>query len=167
VAAARLVQASQPLSDVASLDDAVKLLNAIGGVPLPLGMLAQDLATVRTPSPHLDERTKTEPLALTVAFLKFQIDSVDVQYIQASTADPGSAMTPAPMFLRDVPVSASGFPVPRAARCCLTLYHQTSLPLATVRGASFTDIDVDQRPADRLTVQSSAISGAAAEVKYP
>ena len=76
-------------------------------------------------------------------------------------------MTPTPVFLRDVPASASGFPVPRAACCCLTLYHQTSLPLTPVRGASFPDIDVDQRVADGLTVQSSAISGAAAEAKSP
>ena len=76
-------------------------------------------------------------------------------------------MTITQVFLRDAPASASGFPVPRAARCCLTLYHQTSLPLVPVRGASFPDIDVDQRPADRLMVQSSAISGTAAEIKYP
>ena len=76
-------------------------------------------------------------------------------------------MTLTPVFLRDVPVPASASPVPRAACCCLTPYHQTSLPLVPVRGASFPDIDVDQSAADRLMVQSSAISGAAAEVKSP
>lgn len=81
VAAASLVQASGTLADVSSLDDAAKLLNAIGAVPLPLGMLAQDLSFARVHRPHLDDCPKTEPLALTVAFLKFQIDMIDVQRI--------------------------------------------------------------------------------------
>jgi hypothetical protein len=71
------------------------------------------------------------------------------------------------VFLRDVSASASGFPVPRAACCCSTPYHQNSLLLAPVREALFPDIDVDQRAADGLTFQSSAISGAMAEVKFP
>lgn len=81
VAAASLVRASGTLPDVSGLEDAVKLLNAIGAVPLPLGMLAQELPFSRIHGLHLEERSKTEPLALTVAFLKFQIDSVDVQHI--------------------------------------------------------------------------------------
>ena len=85
VAVARLVQASGTLPNVSSLDDAVRLLNAIGAVPLPLGMLAQDLSFARNLGPHVDERSRTEPLALTVAFLKFQIDSVDVQHIHQLT----------------------------------------------------------------------------------
>lgn len=85
VAAARLVLASGTLPDVSSLDDAVKLLNAIGAVPLPLGMLAQELPFARIHGPHLEERSKGEPLALTVAFLKFQIDSIDVQHIHQLT----------------------------------------------------------------------------------
>jgi len=76
-------------------------------------------------------------------------------------------MTFIPMFLREVPVSASGVPVPRADCCCSTPYHQNSLPLELVRLVLFPKIDVDQRTADSLTVQSSAISGAAAEVKSP
>ncbi len=76
-------------------------------------------------------------------------------------------MMPDPRFLRDEPASASGFPVPRADCCCSTLYHQNSRPLASVRWESFPGIDVDQRTADGLTVQSSAISGAVAEVKSP
>lgn len=84
-AAASLVQASGTLPDVASLDDAVKVLNAIGAVPLPLGMLAQDLPFARIRGPRLDEQPTTEPLALTVAFLKFQIDSIDVKHIHQLT----------------------------------------------------------------------------------
>ncbi len=76
-------------------------------------------------------------------------------------------MTFIPMFLCDASASASGFPVPRAACCCSTPYHQNVLPLAPVRGALFPDIDVNHRTADGLTVQSSAISGAAAAVKSP
>jgi hypothetical protein len=46
-------------------------------------------------------------------------------------------------------------------------YHQNSPPLTPVRVAPFPDIDVDQRVADGLMLQASAISGAAAEVKSP
>ena len=76
-------------------------------------------------------------------------------------------MTVISLLLRDASASASGVPVPRAGCCCSTPYHQNLLPLAPVRGALFPDIDVNQRTADGLTVQSSAISGAAAEVKSP
>lgn len=76
-------------------------------------------------------------------------------------------MTFIPMFLREVPASASGFPVPRADCCCSTLYRQNSLPLVPVRSVLFPDIDVNHRTADGLTVKSSAISGAAAKVKSP
>ncbi|WP_454740220.1 hypothetical protein [Cupriavidus necator] len=85
MAAASLVQASGTLPDVSSLDDAVKFLNAIGTVPLPLGMIAQDQPFARIHGPHLDEHPKTEARPLTVAFLKFQIDSVDAQYIHQLT----------------------------------------------------------------------------------
>jgi hypothetical protein len=37
----------------------------------------------------------------------------------------------------------------------------------TVRVALFPDIDVDQRVADGLTVESTSISGATADVKSP
>lgn len=84
-AAANLVQASGTLPDASSLDDAVRFLNAIGTVPLPLGMLAQDLSFARIQGQHLDERPIAKPLELTVAFLKFQIDSVSVQYIHQLT----------------------------------------------------------------------------------
>ena len=76
-------------------------------------------------------------------------------------------MTTTPVFLRDAPASASWFPVPRADCCCSTPYHPASLPLVDVRGALFPDIDVNHRTADGLMVQSPAIQGAAAEVKYP
>lgn len=56
VAVARLIHASGTLPDVSSLDDAAKLLNAIGAVPLPLGMLAQDLSFARAHGPDLNER---------------------------------------------------------------------------------------------------------------
>lgn len=80
-AAANLVQASKALLDVSSLDDAVQLLNAVGAVPLPLGMFAQDRPFTKTMhGPHVDERTRDEPFPLTVAFLKFQIDSIDAQH---------------------------------------------------------------------------------------
>lgn len=84
-AAASLVRASRTLLVASSLEDVVKLLNAIGAVPLPLGMLAQDLSIARVRAAHLDERPMAEPVKLTVAFLKFQIDSVSVQYIQHLT----------------------------------------------------------------------------------
>jgi hypothetical protein len=48
-------------------------------------MLAQDLSFARIHDPHLDERPMAEPISLTVAFLKFQIDSVNVQYIHQLT----------------------------------------------------------------------------------
>jgi len=80
-AADNLVQASGTLIDVSSLDDAVKVLNTIGGVPLPLGLLAQDLSFARIHGVQIDERPVAEPLELTVAFLKFEIDAVSVQYI--------------------------------------------------------------------------------------
>jgi hypothetical protein len=39
------------------LDDAVKLLNAVGAVPLPIGMFAQDIRfTRKIRDPHADER---------------------------------------------------------------------------------------------------------------
>ena len=76
-------------------------------------------------------------------------------------------MTITQVFLRDAPASASGFPVPRADCCCSTPYHHTLSLLVAVRGALFPDIDVNHHTADALTIQSSAISGAAAEVKYP
>lgn len=84
-AAIKLVEASGTLLDVSSLDDAVKFLNAIGAVPLPLGMLAQDESFARTQRLDREERPMAEPLQLTVAFLKFQIDSVSVQYIHQLT----------------------------------------------------------------------------------
>ncbi len=76
-------------------------------------------------------------------------------------------MTTAPVFLREVPTSASGVPVPRATCCCPTPSHQNALSLEPVRVALFPDIGVDQRTANGLMVQSSAISGAKAEVKSP
>ena len=76
-------------------------------------------------------------------------------------------MTFIPMFLREVQASASGFPVPRADCCCSTPYHQNLLSLAPVRGALFPVIDVNHRTTDGLAVQSSAISGAAVEIKPP
>ncbi len=76
-------------------------------------------------------------------------------------------MIPNRLFLREVPASASGFPVPRADCCCSTPYHQNSLSLEPVRVAAFPDIRVVQRTTDGLMVQSSAISGAVAEVKSP
>ena len=76
-------------------------------------------------------------------------------------------MTFIPMFLRDVPASVYGFPVPSVGCCCSAPYHQNSLPLGPVRGALFPNIDVNHRTADGLRIQSSAISGAAAEVKSP
>jgi hypothetical protein len=45
--------------------------------------------------------------------------------------------------------------------------RRNSLPLAPVRVALFPDIDVDQRMADGLTVESTSISGATADVKSP
>ena len=69
-------------------------------------------------------------------------------------------MIPNRVFLREVPASASGSPVPRAAYCCLLPDRRNSLPLAPVRVALFPDIDVDQRVADGLTVESTSISGA-------
>jgi hypothetical protein len=84
-AAAGLVQASKVLTDVSSLDDAVKFLNGIGAVPLPIGMLAQESSFVADHATRLEERTVAESLQLTVAFLKFQIDSVGVQYIHQLT----------------------------------------------------------------------------------
>lgn len=76
-------------------------------------------------------------------------------------------MTFIPMFLRDVLASASGAPVPRAAYCCLLPDRRNSLPLAPVRVELFPEIDVDQREDDGLTVQSTGISGATADVKSP
>ena len=76
-------------------------------------------------------------------------------------------MSLAPRFPRNVAVSVSGFPVPRADYCCSMPYHQNSLPLEPVWVAALPDIGVDQRTADGLMVQSSAISGAKAEVKSP
>lgn len=84
-AAAKLIQASRTLLDVSSLDDAVKVINAIGTVPLPLGMLAQDRSLERIHGQHRDGHSMTEPIELTVAFLKFQIDSVSVQHIHQLT----------------------------------------------------------------------------------
>jgi hypothetical protein len=83
--AAGLVQATATLSKIAGVDDAVKVLNAIGAVPLPVGMLAQMQPFPRMQGPHLEERSRPEPLALTVAFLKFQIDSVAAQNIHLLT----------------------------------------------------------------------------------
>lgn len=84
VAAASLVQASKALLDVSSLDDAVKLLNAVGAIPLPLGMFAQDIRfTGKMRDPHFDKRLEAEPL--TVAFLKFQIDLIDAQHTHQLT----------------------------------------------------------------------------------
>jgi len=76
-------------------------------------------------------------------------------------------MIPNRVFLRDVPASVSGFPVPRVGCCCSAPYHQNSLSLEPVRVAAFPDIGVVQRTADGLTVQSSAILGAVAKVKSP
>ena len=76
-------------------------------------------------------------------------------------------MTLIPVFLRDMPASASGFPVPRAAYCCLMPDRQNSLPLAPVRVALFPNIDVDQRVDDGLTIESADTSDTTAEVKSP
>ena len=73
----------------------------------------------------------------------------------------------APRSFRDVTVSASGFPVPRAAYCCLLPDRQNSLPLAPVRVALFPNIDVDQRVDDGLTIESADTSDTTAEVKSP
>lgn len=85
-AAASLVRTSRALPEVSSLDDAIKLLNAVGAVPLPLGMFAQDLPfTSKMHGQHFDEKTGAEPLPLTVAFLKFQIDMMDAQHTHQLT----------------------------------------------------------------------------------
>lgn len=76
-------------------------------------------------------------------------------------------MIPNRVFLREVPASASGSPVPRAAYCCLMPDRQNSLPLAPVRVALFPNIDVDQRVDDGLTIESADTSDTTAEVKSP
>lgn len=49
-------------------------------------MFAQDIPfTRKMHGPHFDERTGAEPLPLTVAFLKFQIDLIDAQHTHQLT----------------------------------------------------------------------------------
>lgn len=84
-AAAGLVQASKVLPDAESLDDAVGFLNAIGAVPLPLGILAQEQPFASHHGTRPAQLPADGPLQLTVAFLRFQIDSVGVQYIHQLT----------------------------------------------------------------------------------
>ena len=76
-------------------------------------------------------------------------------------------MTLVPIFILNVPVSASRLPVPKAACCCPAPHHQNLHYLPHVRWQSFPDIVIDQRTAQRLAVQSSIISGAVAEVESP
>ena len=76
-------------------------------------------------------------------------------------------MMPIWVFLRDVPVSASEFQVPRAACRSSTPYSRNLLPLTLVLVAQITAGGVDLCVADSLVLQSSAISGATAEVKSP
>lgn len=146
VAAASLVQASGALPDVSSLDDAVKLLNAIGAVPLPLGMLAQDLPISRVPHPHLDERPRPEPLALTVAFLKFQIDTVDVQHIHQ--------LTPGEVHDLELEVRVSRWPAEHSE---LQLTPVSVEPAATYEFPSFSFSRPDGEPPYILHQRARAI----------
>jgi hypothetical protein len=84
-AANKFVHASASLPDVSSLDDAVRLINAIGAVPLPMGVLAQDRLFAENYGAQSKTESEAEPLHLTVAFLKFEIDSVGVQDIHQLT----------------------------------------------------------------------------------
>ena len=146
VAVARLIHASGTLPDVSSLDDAAKLLNAIGAVPLPLGMLAQDLSFARAHGPDLNERPRTEPLALTVAFLKFQVDSVDVQHIHQ--------LTPGEVHDLELEVRVSRWPAERSE---LKLTPVSVEPASTYEFPSFTFSRPDVEPPYILHQRARAI----------
>ena len=76
-------------------------------------------------------------------------------------------MKPTSMFLNHLPVSASGFPVPRAAYRCSTPYHQISQYPAHVFEALIVAIGVVLSVSDGLMLQTPVISGTAAKVKSP
>lgn len=149
-AAARLVLASGTCPEVSSLDDAVKLLNAIGAVPLPLGMLAQELPFARIHGSHLEERSNAEPLALTVAFLKFQIDSVDAQHIHQ--------LMPGEVHDLELEVRVSRWPVEHSE---LQLTPVSVEPASTYEFPSFSFTRPDCEPPYILRQRARAILKAA------
>jgi hypothetical protein len=61
------------------------VLNAIGGVPLPMGMFLHAHPVTGVSGLGSEQESRPEPLALTVAFLKFQIDSVAAQHVHQLT----------------------------------------------------------------------------------
>ena len=76
-------------------------------------------------------------------------------------------MMPSSIFIRYLPASASGVPVPRAACCCSTPYRQNSLSQALVLAPRITAVGVDLCAVGSSMLQSSAIPGKPAEVKFP
>lgn len=74
--ASELVKAVGELPEISNLGHAAQVINAIGSIPLPVGMIEHARSTYRLPSFATKEEAEPPPPALTVAFLKFQIDSV-------------------------------------------------------------------------------------------
>jgi len=70
-------------------------------------------------------------------------------------------------FLREVPWSASGLPVPQTLYCCLWLYRRNLLLRGRVPVTLLLNISVDHRIGDRSTCLSTANSSLGCQIKTP
>lgn len=70
-------------------------------------------------------------------------------------------------FLREVPCSASGLPVPQTACCCLWLHRRNLLLRGRVPVTLLLDIGVDHRIGDRSSCLPAANSALGCQIKSP
>lgn len=68
-----LVEASQHIRLLTSVGEVEALCHAVASTPLPIGVFAEE--GLHFPRPQTDAEQRPEPTELSVAFLKFQIDS--------------------------------------------------------------------------------------------
>ncbi len=68
-----LLEASRNIEQLTSIGEVEALCNLIAATPLPIGVFAED--RLHFPQAHIDSQQRPEPIELSVAFLKFQIDS--------------------------------------------------------------------------------------------
>lgn len=86
-AASGLVAAAAPIPSLSAVSEVASIALSVALVPLPLGIFEANKPPPWASEPRGVERSREEPVDLTVAFLKFQIDSrpaVEVQHLAPS-----------------------------------------------------------------------------------
>lgn len=75
-AAKALAAAADGIPKISAISHVAPIARAVGMVPLPLGVFEQPVRPAWAASPGSTKQSDPEPVELTVAFLKFQIDGI-------------------------------------------------------------------------------------------